>query len=245
MCRAIPWIFAWTQTRLQLPVWLGIGSAFKDAIARGKLSTLQDMYANWPFFAVTLDLVEMVLAKASPRIAQLYDEELLKEPELQQFGAMLRDRLADTEKSVLQVTQRKSLLEVPAAVAGGQSLKQTLAQRAPYILPLNMLQARRVRRHVGVVLSVVGCRVLFSLCSTSRLPARSRCAPQVRYLQLERDALSGEVTDKTASPEGGQKVPWGRELMKLNVNESDLLNAIQDTLMITVKGIAAGMQNTG
>lgn len=63
--------------------------------------------------------------------------------------------------------------------------------------------------------------------------------PQVRYLNLEREALSGQVTDKAASgPVTGQKVPWGKELMKLNANESDLLNAIQDTLMITVKGIA-------
>lgn len=89
---------------------------------------------------MTLDLVEMVLAKASPRIAQLYDDELLSEPELREFGAVLRRKLAETEKTVLQVSQRATLLEVQAP-AGAQSLKQTLAQRAPYILPLNMLQA--------------------------------------------------------------------------------------------------------
>lgn len=62
-------------------------------------------------------------------------------------------------------------------------------------------------------------------------------APQVRYLKLERETLSGKVADKEVT---GKKVPWGRELMKLNDNESDLLNAIQDTLMITVKGALAG-----
>lgn len=54
--RAIPWIFAWTQTRLHLPVWLGIGSALSDAVAAGQLGTLQEMYASWPFLAVTMDM---------------------------------------------------------------------------------------------------------------------------------------------------------------------------------------------
>lgn len=31
--RAIPWIFAWTQTRFHLPVWLGVGEAFQVCVA--------------------------------------------------------------------------------------------------------------------------------------------------------------------------------------------------------------------
>ena len=50
--RAIPWIFAWTQTRLHLPVWLGIGEAFEEAIEKGQLDLLKEMYATWPFFQV-------------------------------------------------------------------------------------------------------------------------------------------------------------------------------------------------
>ena len=45
--RAIPWIFAWTQTRFHLPVWLGIDAALGGAIAGGKLATLQEMYDQW------------------------------------------------------------------------------------------------------------------------------------------------------------------------------------------------------
>ncbi|CAN6925935.1 unnamed protein product, partial [Brassica oleracea] len=50
--RAIPWIFAWTQTRFHLPVWLGFGAAFKYAIKKDvrNLHMLQDMYKHWPFF---------------------------------------------------------------------------------------------------------------------------------------------------------------------------------------------------
>jgi phosphoenolpyruvate carboxylase len=56
--RAIPWMFAWTQTRLQLPVWLGVGSALKVQISNGKLEQLQQMYTNWPFFRSTIELVQ-------------------------------------------------------------------------------------------------------------------------------------------------------------------------------------------
>jgi phosphoenolpyruvate carboxylase len=63
--RAIPWIFAWTQTRMNLPVWLGMKEAFEWAVDNGSLSALQQMYAQWPFFQSTIDLVEMNLAKAN------------------------------------------------------------------------------------------------------------------------------------------------------------------------------------
>ncbi|KAM0918088.1 hypothetical protein ACQ4PT_009061 [Festuca glaucescens] len=59
--RAIPWIFAWTQTRFHLPVWLGFGAAFRHAIGTPSgLATLREMYEEWPFFRVTIDLLEMV-----------------------------------------------------------------------------------------------------------------------------------------------------------------------------------------
>jgi phosphoenolpyruvate carboxylase len=67
--RAIPWVFAWTQTRLLLPSWLGVGEALGAAIERGELDELRRMYRDWPFFRSTLDLIEMVLAKADARIA--------------------------------------------------------------------------------------------------------------------------------------------------------------------------------
>jgi phosphoenolpyruvate carboxylase len=79
------------QTRIHLPVWLGIGEALAEAIAAGQLGTLQDMYKNWPFFRGTVDLVEMVLAKADPAIATLYDR-LLVPQELWWIGESIRKR---------------------------------------------------------------------------------------------------------------------------------------------------------
>lgn len=105
--RAIPWIFAWTQTRFHLPVWLGFGGAFKHVIGRDprNLPMLQQMYNEWPFFRVTIDLVEMVFAKGDPGIAALYDRLLVSE-ELWLFGKRLRTNYEETKRLLLQVLYR-------------------------------------------------------------------------------------------------------------------------------------------
>ena len=102
--RAIPWIFAWTQTRFHLPVWLGFGSAFKRVIQKDakNLNMLKEMYNQWPFFRVTIDLVELVFAKGDPGIAALYDRLLVSE-ELQPFGEQLRVNYQETRRLLLQV----------------------------------------------------------------------------------------------------------------------------------------------
>lgn len=103
--RAIPWIFAWTQTRFHLPVWLGFGAAFKYAIEKDirNLRMLQEMYNAWPFFRVTIDLVEMVFAKGDPGIAALFDKLLVSE-DLWPFGELLRSNYEETKSLILQVT---------------------------------------------------------------------------------------------------------------------------------------------
>lgn len=102
--RAIPWIFAWTQNRLVLPSWLGVGEALAGAVADGKLATLQSMYQEWSFFQSTIDLIEMILAKADMQIAQLYDDVLVAEPGEKALGAELRQRFRSTVNVILQVT---------------------------------------------------------------------------------------------------------------------------------------------
>ena len=109
--RAIPWIFAWTQTRFHVPVWLGIGSALTYALQKDKnnLHMLREMYKEWPFFRATIDLVEMVFAKGDSRIAALYDKYLVS-GDLQHFGKMLRDKYKETCELILLVSHQCSLL---------------------------------------------------------------------------------------------------------------------------------------
>ena len=74
--RAIPWVFAWTQSRVNLPSWYGVGTALETWMAGGdraeRLAQLREMYEVWPFFRTILDNVQMGLAKADIAIASLY-----------------------------------------------------------------------------------------------------------------------------------------------------------------------------
>lgn len=137
--RAIPWIFAWTQTRHLLSTWLGVGAALRDAMDKGELDLLQTMHAEWPFFRSTIDLIEMVLAKADPHIAAEYDRALAP-PHLQDLAAGLRERLRNTTATVLAVTGRAELLEKNPV------LRRSIDVRNPYVDPINLLQIELLKR---------------------------------------------------------------------------------------------------
>jgi phosphoenolpyruvate carboxylase len=132
--RAIPWQFAWTQTRLMLPSWLGI----EDALIAEDDGMLREMYSRWAFFASTLDLVEMTLAKADARIAAQYDR--LVPPELRPLGADLRARLDRAIGAVLRVTGHDVLLEANPV------LRRSIDVRNPYVDPINLVQVELLRR---------------------------------------------------------------------------------------------------
>ncbi len=137
--RAIPWIFAWTQIRLMLPAWLGLGQALKAINDGDDRQTLETMAREWPFFSTFLDLIEMVLAKTLPDIAAHYDT-LLVPPELRDMGTELRDRLKTTRSEVLGLRQRKEpLIDNPV-------LSRSIDVRNPYVDPINRLQAEFLRR---------------------------------------------------------------------------------------------------
>ncbi|KAI3858184.1 hypothetical protein MKW92_028029 [Papaver armeniacum] len=199
--RAIPWIFAWTQTRFHLPVWLGFGAAFKHVIDKDirNLHLLQEMYNQWPFFRVTIDLVEMVFAKGDPGIAALYDKLLVSE-DLWSFGQQLRADYEETKSYLLKIAGHGDLLE------GNPYLKQRLRLRQSYITALNVCQAYTLKR--------------------------------IRDLNNHvtlRPHLSREITESSKP---------AAELVKLNPT-SEYAPGLEDTLILTMKGIAAGMQNTG
>nr|ACT54615.1 phosphoenolpyruvate carboxylase [Brassica napus] len=137
--RAIPWVFAWTQTRFVLPAWLGVGAGLKGVSEKGYADDIQEMYKEWPFFQSTIDLIEMVLAKADIPITKLYDEQLVSENR-RGLGDMLRKELMTTEKYVLVITGREKLLE------SNKSLKKLIESRLPYLNAMNMLQVEVLKR---------------------------------------------------------------------------------------------------
>jgi phosphoenolpyruvate carboxylase len=136
--RAIPWIFAWTQTRLMLPAWLGSDSALDEAVT-DQLPLLHGMYRDWPFFRANIDMLEMVLAKSDPDIAAYYDARLVSD-ELRVLGSSLRSRLRHSVELVKQIKQETQLL------AENPVIRQSIEVRNPYIDPLHFLQAELLLR---------------------------------------------------------------------------------------------------
>jgi phosphoenolpyruvate carboxylase len=131
--RAIPWVFSWAQTRLNLPGWYGLGSGLAAAAGGpGGLADVREAYQGWPLLAVLFDGAEMSLAKTDRRIAARH---------LVLGG---RDDLADlvlaeydlTRRLVLEVTGHDRLL------ANRRVLSRAVALRDPYVDALSHLQLR-------------------------------------------------------------------------------------------------------
>jgi len=198
--RAIPWIFAWTQIRFHLPVWLGIGEALKAIMDKGQGQVLKDMYENWTFFRVTMDMLEMVFAKADPKIVRVYERHLVPK-ELHSMCDDLLERFALTESSMLEVMKHPGLLSSSSTAF----LQSKLQLRAPYVAPLNILQ--------------------------------------VYSLKMIREVESGRAIEDVVGQFKSDEEAMA--LMSRGPHANPLLAALEDTMVITMKGVAAGMQNTG
>lgn len=137
--RAIPWIFGWTQNRLMLPAWLGAGQALQEAIDNGNMEFLKTMYKEWPFFGTRISMLEMVFAKADPRMSEYYDDRLV-DPKLLNIGKKLRSQLESDINTILRISQDEYLMEGLPAVA------ENIAMRNIYTNPLNLLQVELLHR---------------------------------------------------------------------------------------------------
>ena len=140
--RAIPWVFAWTQTRLLLPSWLGTGEALAAAFERGEGGQVCKMARDWPFFRATLQLIEMAVAEADPAIAAAYDRHLVPSA-LADVGEDLRRRLDLARRSVLEALDAGTLL------ADNPMLRRSIDVRNPYVDPINIVQIALLSRLRG------------------------------------------------------------------------------------------------
>ncbi|WP_433232846.1 phosphoenolpyruvate carboxylase [Actinomadura formosensis] len=134
--RAIPWVFAWTQTRVNLPGWYGLGSGLAAVCDDGRdLAELREAYEAWPLFNTLLDNAEMSLAKSDRAIAERYLA-LGERPDLSEAVLSEYDR---TRRLVLAVTGHERLLE------NRRVLSRAVELRNPYVDALSHLQLRALK----------------------------------------------------------------------------------------------------
>ena len=143
--RAIPWVFSWSQCRLMIPGWYGVGTAVTQWIAEGHgtLEELRVLHSRWPFFRSVLSNMDMVLAKTDLAIGSRYAE-LVPDAALREsvFGAIAAE-WHRTRKLLAAITGRAELL------ADNPTLARSIRNRFPYLDPLNHLQVELLKRHRG------------------------------------------------------------------------------------------------
>jgi phosphoenolpyruvate carboxylase len=130
--RAIPWVFSWTQARINLTGWFGLGTALA---AIDDLPRLQEAYGEWPLFRTMIDNVAMSLAKADDRIARHY----LALGSRSDLAALVLDEMALTRDWVVAIAGGSELL------ANRPVLQRAVKMRSPYVDALSLLQLRALR----------------------------------------------------------------------------------------------------
>jgi phosphoenolpyruvate carboxylase len=140
--RAIPWVFAWSQSRANLPGWFGIGTAlqaFESRHGAAGLDRLRRLYREWPFFAGLLDTAEMSLAKADMEVASRYAR-LASAAEADRIWPVIGDEFDRTRDAILRIAQRERLLDALPV------LQRSIELRNPYVDSLSELQVRLLQR---------------------------------------------------------------------------------------------------
>lgn len=128
--RAIPWNFAWVQSRFGVPGWYGIGTALEGE----DISLLREMQDRWPFFAALMENAELELLRAHPETMRAY----AALADSQEIGDKIMQEYERTRSVVLQIVEREELL-------GDSAVRRTVEFRDRILYPLNLLQIAAMR----------------------------------------------------------------------------------------------------
>ena len=139
--RAIPWVFSWSQSRIMLPGWYGVGTAFSNFINKDSrnIDKLRTMYKDWPFFTSLLSNVDMVMSKSDMEIAKEYANLCKDDKTKEVYNKILREWKL-TKQVVLDISEHKEFLE------DNTYLTKSLENRLQYFNTLNLLQIELIRR---------------------------------------------------------------------------------------------------
>jgi phosphoenolpyruvate carboxylase len=139
--RAIPWVFGWTQSRLLVPAWFGVGYALQTYLdGGGSLELLRTMAREFPLFIDLLRNVEMALGKVDLSTARLYSS-LVEDAALRaRVYELFEEEFHRTVRAVLAVTDQSELLE------DNRVLARSIKLRNPYVDPMHLIQVDMLRR---------------------------------------------------------------------------------------------------
>jgi phosphoenolpyruvate carboxylase len=140
--RAIPWVFSWSQCRLMLPGWYGVGSAIAAwrASRPDGLALLREMHRRWPFFASVLSNMAMVLSKSDLAVGSRYAAMVPDAALRERIFGRIADEHARTLAALAEITGHEQPL------ADNPALARSLRNRVPYLDPLNHLQIELLTR---------------------------------------------------------------------------------------------------
>lgn len=139
--RAIPWTFAWTQSRHILPAWFGIGSAVRKFVDSKDpdWSILRSMFSEWPMFRALIDNAELALAKADMQIARTYAS-LMGDESSNEIWQLISSEFEKSRGAVLLIKENSELL------TDIEWLRASVSMRNPYVDPLNLSQIQLLRQ---------------------------------------------------------------------------------------------------
>lgn len=138
--RAIPWVFSWTQSRIILPGWYGLGSGLRAAIDEFGMERVRDLWERKPFLQATIANAEMAINKADMGIARRYVD-LVEDEELRErVWSRILEEYDLTVGMILQLTGQQRLHDREP------TLQRTIERRNPYIDPLSIIQVELLRR---------------------------------------------------------------------------------------------------
>lgn len=140
--RAIPWVFAWMQSRHTIPGWYGLGSAVEACVGDdpGTAALLRQLYREWPLFQGVIDNAMMAMSKADIHIAAHYAGLVANQAIGQRIFKQIAAEFRLTERHILAITGYAALLENTPV------LRASIARRNPYVDPLSFLQIELLRR---------------------------------------------------------------------------------------------------
>ncbi|GFN33187.1 phosphoenolpyruvate carboxylase [Paenibacillus xylaniclasticus] len=136
--RAIPWVFAWTQSRYLLPAWYAAGYALDQYVQgdSGRMQKLRDMYTGYPFFRTLIDNLQMALAKADLLIARQYASMIKDSTVRDRIFGQIEEEYARSMRLILEITGQTEILDnVPV-------IQESIRLRNPYVDPLSYLQVQ-------------------------------------------------------------------------------------------------------